>query len=128
MERSRSSAPRRSPFRSPFREALEKVYAIHAPELAGPPPEHAYLPSGSLSGDFDRSGLFGPVAHESYPWSRSFSARSYVEYLRTVSRYQLMDKKRREDLLTAVAEAIEANGGSFDAPVETHLYFARRKA
>lgn len=108
-------------------EALEKVYAIHAPELGGPAPEHAYLPSGPFSRDFDRSGLFGQVTHKSYPWSRSFSARSYAEYLRTVSRYQLMDEKRRQDLLAAIARAIEANGGGFDAPVETHLYFARRK-
>jgi ubiquinone/menaquinone biosynthesis C-methylase UbiE len=116
------------PVSQPLREALESVYAIHAPELAGPPPEHAYLPSGPFSRDFDRSGLFGQVIHKSYPWARSFSARSYAEYLRTVSRYQLIDEKRREDLLAAISEAIEANGGAFDAPVETHLYFARRKA
>jgi SAM-dependent methyltransferase len=120
------SAP--EPVPPPLGQALEKVYAIHAPELGGPPPEHAYLPSGPFSRDFDRSGLFGEVTHKSYPWSRSFSARSYAEYLRTVSRYQLMDEKRREELLTAIAEAIEANGGCFDAPVETHLYFASRKA
>jgi SAM-dependent methyltransferase len=120
------SAPGHVP--QPLREAFEKFYAIHAPELRGPPPEHAYLPSGPFCGDFDRSGLFGPVTHKSYPWSRSFSASSYVEYLRTVSRYRLMDENRREDLLTAIAEAIEANGGGFDAPVETHLYFGRRKA
>lgn len=107
---------------------MERVYAAHAPELGGPPPEHAFLPSGPFSGDFDRSGLFGPAAHKSYLWSRSFSARSYADYLRTVSRYQLIDEKRREDVLAAIAEAIEANGGGFDAPVETHLYFARRKA
>jgi SAM-dependent methyltransferase len=119
------SAP--EPVPQPLREALEKVYVIHAPELGGPPPEHAYLPSGPLSHDFDRSGLFADVTHKSYPWSRSFSARSYPEYLRTVSRYQMMDEKRREDLLAALAETIEANGGRFDAPIETHLYFARRK-
>ena len=119
------SAP--EPVPQPFREALDKVYAVHAPELGGPPPEHAYLPSGPFSGDFDRSGLFGEVTHKSYPWSRSFSARSYPEYLRTVSRYQLLDEQRREGLLGAIAEAIEANGGRFDAPVETHLYFASRK-
>lgn len=120
------SAP--GPVPHPFREALEKVYAIHAPDVGGPPPEHAYLPSGPFFGDFGRSGLFGQATHKSYPWSRSFSARSYADYLRTVSRYQLMDEKRRGDLLAAIAEAIEANGGGFDAPVETHLYFARREA
>ena len=116
------------PIPQPFREALEKVYAIHAPHLGGPPPEHAYLPSGPFAGDFDRSGLFGRVTHKSYVWSRSFSARSYAEYLRTISRYRLIDETRRDDLLAAIVEAVEANGGGFDAPVETHLYFARRKA
>lgn len=115
------------PVPQPFREALEKVYALHAPEVGGPPPEHAYLPSGPFPGDFNRSGLFEPMAHKAYPWSRSFSARSYAAYLGTVSRYRLMDEKRREDLLAAIVEAIEANGGGFDAPVETHLYLARRK-
>lgn len=120
------SAPGQVP--QPLRDALEKIYAIHAPELAEPLPEHAYLPNGSLAGDFGRSGLFPEMTHKAYPWSRSFSARGYAEYLRTISRYQLMDAKRRDDLLGAIAEAIEAKGGGFDAPVETHLYLARRKA
>jgi len=115
------------PIPQPVREALEKVYAIHTPELAGPPPEHAYHPSGPFSRDFKGSALFEPVLHRSYPWLRSFSARSYVEYLATISRYQLIDEKRRKDLLAAIVEAIDVNGGGFDAPVETHLYFARRK-
>lgn len=115
------SAPESIP--QPLRMALEKV----APELTGPPPEHAYLPSGPFARDFTRSGLFGRVAHKSYSWSRSFSSRSYVEYLATVSRYQLMDPKRRENLLTAVGNEIEAHGGDFDVPVETHLYIAPRK-
>ena len=116
------------PVPQPLRGALEKVYSLHAPELGGPPPEHAYLPSGPFPGDFDRSSLFGPVTHRSYPWSRSFSAQSYVEYLGTVSRYQLLEEKRRDRLLAAIAGEIEANGGAFDAPVETHLYLAVRKA
>ena len=116
------------PIPPPFHEALEKVYALHAPGLGGPPPEHAYLPSGPFPHDFDLSGLFGQAVHKSYPWSRLFSARSYVEYLATVSRYQLIDEKRRKDLLAAIAEAIDANGGGFDTPVETHLYAAHRRA
>lgn len=120
------SAPK--PIPPPLGEALEKIYAVDAPELAGPPPERAYLPSGSFSGDFDRSGLFEPVTHRSYPWSRRFSAHSYVAYLATLSRFQMIDTKRREELLAAIATAIDVNGGDFDAPVETHLYFARREA
>ncbi len=116
------------PAPQPLREALERAYAIHAPELGGPPPEHAYLPSGPFPRDFDRSGLFGRVTHKSYPWSRSFTAQSYVAYLGSISRYQLLDKERRETLLAALERAIEAHGGAFDAPVETHLYLAVREA
>ena len=116
------------PIPQPFREALEKAHAIHAPELGASPPEHAYTPSGPFAGDFERSGLFEAVSHKAYPWSRSFSAKSYADYLRTVSRYQVMNEKRREALLAAIVGAIEVNGGVFDAPVETHLYFARRGA
>ena len=108
------------PVPQPLRGALEKVYSLHAPELGGPPPEHAYLPSGPFPGDFDRSGLFGPVTHRSYPWSRSFSAQSYVEYLGTVSRYQLLDEKRRDQLLAGIAGEIEANGAP-STPRSKHI-------
>lgn len=110
-----------------LRNTLEKVYAFYAPELTGPPPEHAYLPNGPFARDFDRSGLFGRVTHKSYSWLRSFSTQSYVEYLGTVSRYQLMDKKVREKLLAELAKKIEAHGGGFDVPVQTHLYVASRR-
>ena len=116
------------PIPPPFHEALEKAYAVHAPGLGGPPPEHAYLPSGPFPRGFDLAGLFGQAVHKSYPWSRLFSARGYVEYLATISRYQLIDEERRKDLLAAIAEAIDANGGGFEAPFETHLYAAHRKA
>jgi SAM-dependent methyltransferase len=118
------SAPEQVP--QPLRQAIEKVHALHAPGLGGPPPEHAYLPSGPFADGFDRSGLFGRVTHKSYSWTRSFSARSYVEYLRSISRYQLLDEAPREALLAGVADVIDGFGGGFDLQVETHLYMASR--
>ncbi len=112
----------------PLREALERAHARHAPELAGPPPERAYLPDGPFARDFERSGLFGPVSHKSYAWRRTFSAQAYVDYLGAVSRYRLIDEARRESLFADVAKVIEALGGSFDLPFETHLYVACRIA
>jgi SAM-dependent methyltransferase len=110
-----------------LREALERTYALHAPTVVGPPPEAGYLPSGPFAGSFEQSGLFGRVLHKGYIWSRRYSARSYVEYLRSVSRYQMLEAARRETLLAKVAAEIETHGGSFDLGYETHLYLASRK-
>ena len=112
---------------SPLREALSEIYLRRAPELGGRPPEHSYLPDGPFPGYFEQSGLFGPVLHRNYAWSRRFSAQGYVEYLASVSRYQLLEAVRRGALFAAIARAIEAHGGGFDLPCETHLYIAVRK-
>jgi ubiquinone/menaquinone biosynthesis C-methylase UbiE len=113
---------------SPLHEALEKVYGLLAPALAGRPPESSYLPIGPFAEYFQQSGLFGPVLHKGYSWSRRYSAQSYVEYLGSVSRYQMLDAARRETLLDAIAKEVEIHGGSFDLGYETHLYMAPRKA
>jgi len=114
-------------FPSPLSEALAKVYAVHAPALGGRPPETTYLPDGPYVGYFDQSGLFGPVIHKGYNWSRRYSAQTYVEYLRGVSRYQMLEPARRETLLSAIAKEIDAHGGGFDLGHETHLYAAARR-
>jgi ubiquinone/menaquinone biosynthesis C-methylase UbiE len=118
------SAPIEVP--SPLREALRDIYLRRAPELGGRPPERSYLPDGPFAAYFEQSRLFGPVRHKAYAWSRRFSAQSYVEYLASVSRYQMLDSHRREALLVLIGEAIEAHGGEFDLPHETHLYMAAK--
>ena len=112
---------------SPLREALAKAHALHAPELAGRPPEHSYLPDGPLRDHFEQSGMFGPAAHKAYAWVRRFSAQSYVEYLSSVSRYRVLEAARREALFASISQAIDAHGDSFDVPHETHLYMAIRR-
>jgi ubiquinone/menaquinone biosynthesis C-methylase UbiE len=109
---------------SALREALHEIYLRRAPELGGRPPEHSYLPDGLFQAYFEQSGLFGPVRHIAYAWARRFSAQSYVEYLASVSRYQMLEASRREALLASIGEAVDAYGGAFDLPHETHLYMA----
>jgi ubiquinone/menaquinone biosynthesis C-methylase UbiE len=111
---------------SPLREALGDIYLRRAPELGGRPPEHSYLPDGPFQAYFEQSRLFGPVRHKAYAWARRFSAQSYIEYLASVSRYQMMEASRREALLVSIGEAIDAYGGAFDLPHETHLYMAAK--
>jgi hypothetical protein len=84
-------------------------------------------PSGPFAGYFELSRLFGRLLHKGYNWSRWRSAQSYVEHLRSVSRYQMLEAARRETLLSAVATEIETHGGSYDPGHETHLYLAARK-
>jgi hypothetical protein len=113
------SAPREIP--SPLRETLSDIDLRLAPEFGGRPPERSYLPDGPFAAYFEQSGLFGQVSHRAFAWSRRFSAQTYVEYLASVSRYQMLEASRREALLSAIGEAIEAHGGRFDLPHETHL-------
>ena len=119
------SAPMEIPL--PLSEALVEIYARCAPELAGRPPERGYLPDGPFQGYFEQSGRFGPVLHKAYSWSRRFSAQGYVEYLGSVSRYQMLEAGRRDFLLTAIAREVEAQGDGFELPYETHLYMATKK-
>jgi SAM-dependent methyltransferase len=112
---------------SPLGEALAEVYDRLAPALGGPPPEDAYLPSGFFAKDFDRSGLFGPVTHKDYRWTREHTAKSYVDLLRSLSRYQMLAPSIRDGLLEAVRAAVENFGGSFELAHDTHLYMASKK-
>jgi len=111
---------------SPLNEALNAIYLRIAPELGGRPPEHSYLPDGPFAAYFTQSDLFGPVRHIAYAWLRRFTAQGYVEYLASLSRYQLLEASLREALLAWIGEAIEAHGGEFDLPHETHLYMAAK--
>ena len=112
---------------SALREALSEIYLRFAPELGGRPPEHSYLPDGLFQAYFEQSALFGPVRHLAYPWARRFSAQSYVEYLASVSRYQMLDASRREALLVSIGEAVDAYGGAFDLPLESIFIWRRSR-
>jgi hypothetical protein len=106
---------------------LEKIYAACAPSLAGPPPERAYLPDGPFAREFEQSSLFGPVLHKCYSWSRRYTAESYIDYLASLSRYQMLEATTRATLLNAIATTVKEHGGNFALLFETHLYMAFKK-
>jgi cyclopropane fatty-acyl-phospholipid synthase-like methyltransferase len=107
-------------------QAFAPIFARLAPELWTEPPENWYLPSGPLPEFFTESGLFWPVSHKRYGWSVTRTGASLADYLRTTSPYQRLAPARREALLGALAEAVDAEGGRFDHRWETHLHMARR--
>jgi SAM-dependent methyltransferase len=112
---------------SPLREALDQVYAVHAPSLAGPSPTRWYAEDGPIPRLFAESGDFGPVRSRRYPWSQAFAAADYLDLLRTYSDHLLLLPEQRESLLGAVREAIEAHGGRIEVRYEAHLYVASRR-
>jgi len=73
-----------------------------------------------------QSEYFEAPAQHCYRWSRKHTAQSYTPLLRTLSGYRLLPRKELEALLSAIADAINANGGAFELRYETHLYLARR--
>jgi SAM-dependent methyltransferase len=113
---------------SPLREALNAVYAQHAPALAGPSATRWYAEEGPIPTLFADSGCFGPVTWRRYPWSQIYMASDYLDLLRTYSDHCLLAPERRESLLDAVGRVIERHGGSIEIRYEAHLYMARRAA
>ena len=107
-------------------QAFEPVFASLALELWTEPAENWYLPAGPLPDLFAQSGRFTPPTHRGYRWSVVRTGASLTDYLRTTSPYQRLAPARREALLQALGQAVEANGGQFEHRWETHLHMARR--
>lgn len=110
----------------PFGEKFADIHARHAPQLSGPPAEAWYLPDGPFAELLRQSEYFEAPAQHCYRWSRKHTAQSYTALLRTLSGYRLLPPKELAALLSAIADAINANGGEFELRYETHLYLARR--
>ena len=110
----------------PLAEQFADIYARHAPQLLGPPAEAWYLPDGPFAQLLRQSEYFKAPTQRCYRWSRTHTAQSYTDLLRTLSSYRLLPQEEREALLSEIADAITARGGEFELRYETHLYLARR--
>jgi ubiquinone/menaquinone biosynthesis C-methylase UbiE len=109
---------------APLLARFKDIYLRHTGRW-GRPPEAWYLPDGPFKGWFDESGMFEPVAHQSYPWKWRHTASSYTDFLRTKSELRMLDSAKREEMLDEIATAIDDHGGSLTLDYETHLYIAR---
>jgi SAM-dependent methyltransferase len=105
-------------------EALEPAYRLHAPEVWGPPVESWYLPEGPVPKLFDASGLFGPVTHRNYRWSRRFTPEPFCAYLGTRSDHVQLPADRRASLLSEIERALP---GEIEVGWETNLYLAKAR-
>jgi SAM-dependent methyltransferase len=77
--------------------------------------------------DITASGHFAAAEAYSFHWSQRYATADWIELLRTHSDHHAMAPAHRDQLLAAVAEAIDAIGGSFEMPYETVLVSARRR-
>lgn len=112
--------------RSPLREAIDAVYAVHAPTLVGPSPARWYAEEGPVSDLFAASGCFGLITSRHYPRSQTYSPSEYCDLLRTHSDHRLGPHGQLELLLRALLEAILVHGDSIEVAYEAHLYLSPR--
>lgn len=115
------------PLPSPLRDELAAIHDRHGVPEPATLAEAWYLPSGPLAFLFAQSGLFEPVVHKVYPWSRSYTGEAYAALLGTISRYLILDPAVRNALLTDIANEIDAQGGTLERAYETHLFMATKR-
>ncbi len=106
---------------------LAEIYRVELGAPLGPPPELWYTPSGALPSLIAGSGHFGPALHKSYAWSQPHTAKSFVDFLRTRTDHRRLPGPMRRKLLTAISEAIAADGDLIELHFETHLHLAHRE-
>jgi SAM-dependent methyltransferase len=110
------------------RERLAPVYDRWAPELVN---YSVVLDTEQRNERIDvtvtgiaGSRRFGPVEVHPFPWTRTYRAREWADFLATHSDHQALEPARLQQLLEAVTDAIDAIGGSFEMPFEAVLVTA----
>lgn len=116
---------RPAPDPNPLRQDIDQCYERLAPTLSthfmapeGPPAD-AEAPGGSG---------FEAALQRRYAWSRTFATTEWLDLLRTQSDHRLLGDEQRERLLTAVGDAIDAVGGSYEHHYSCWLFADRRSA
>jgi SAM-dependent methyltransferase len=112
------------------RERLAPIYERLAPEVESETAaleRRGMVVRETLAG-IESSGGFGPAEVSSFPWSRIYTTNQWLDARSTHSGHRRLEPKRRECLLAAVGEAIDALGGCFEVRYETNLVSARRAA
>ncbi|HLW95454.1 MAG TPA: class I SAM-dependent methyltransferase [Solirubrobacteraceae bacterium] len=108
------------------RDALADVYARLEPSLEREPRPAERIEAAVAA--FAACPLLGAAQKREFRWEESYDTTGWVERLETRSEYRTLPAKRRDRLLEAAGEAIEAIGGSFVMEHRTVLASAPRLA
>lgn len=122
-----------------LRASLDAVYERLAPDIPSRGPGSTWTSLSSLSeeilneiGDARfidpiRDGpLFTDVEVREYRHEKSYSTTDYLDLLRTQSDHRMLESAHLDRLLAAVADVLDAHGGSVDLRYVTGLYLARK--
>jgi SAM-dependent methyltransferase len=110
----------------PLLEELDEVYARLGTEANGPSAQADRLRElNEIASEISNSDLFTDGAEREYPWQRTYPTDHYVQLLATYSNHLLVEEELRERLLSAVAEAIDAAGGTITIDGVAKLHLAR---
>ena len=114
---------------SDLREELGEVYRRHGRDGDTDDPANPRTRSGEEDWASEIAGASGFDGAEvrRYSWPRDYTAAEYLALLGTHSACLVLDPPQREGLLTDIAAAIDANGGSFRMQFETLLCLARAR-
>jgi SAM-dependent methyltransferase len=110
-----------------LRAEMETAYARWFPAVDWTPARDSTgSKRGDLTGEIERSGLFGPIQTASFPWAASYTTRQYLDLLDTHSDHALLEPRFRVPLYEAVAAAIERRGGCIEVPYVAMLLLTVR--
>jgi SAM-dependent methyltransferase len=112
--------------------ALEALYSQHAPELAGAAMAiGAPIEARGLESHLDvvaSTERFEDCEVRHYRWTHRYDPASWRALLASQSDHHLLPDDRRQRLLDAAAEVIEAFGGLLEVSYVTLALLARRRA
>jgi len=110
--------------------ALDAAYERIAPGLGARTPGRSPQDIGrkACTDELAASPLFGPLAFTEHPWSTSYDTATYLELLATQSDHRMLDSWTRDQLFEAVADVVEAAGGTITVSYAADLYLAPRIA
>lgn len=118
----------------PFHEALQPMLTTHAPELMISPGSSGAVDSlpyaldvDARYGEIERSGAFGPVHHEVFPWTGRHSPIEIRAMFGSFSNWLAIDVARREPLLDELERLATVDfGGVVERPYQTAVYLAAK--
>ncbi len=108
-------------FTGEFYEQIDAIFQEHGPELRS-----GYGSFVKLLETPQELVAFADVTKHVFAWSQTYTSEQYVANQRTHSDHRLLSDERRNALHDAIADLIDAHGGTIDVYYDTLLFMGRR--